>query len=42
MEVVRLGKGRTVKKVFENKLEGSRRSGRTILKLLEDVEKDLR
>jgi hypothetical protein len=32
---------RTVKKIFENKSEGSRRRGRPRLRGLEDVEKDL-
>jgi hypothetical protein len=34
--------GRTVKKISGNKREGSRRRGRTRLRWLEDVEKDLR
>jgi hypothetical protein len=38
--VVRMDQGRTVKKVYENKLEQSRR-GRPKLRWLEDVEKDL-
>jgi hypothetical protein len=33
---------RTVKKVSESKVEGSRRRGRPRLRWLEDVEKDLR
>ena len=33
--------GRTVKKIFESKSEGSRRRGRPRLRWLEDVEKDL-
>ena len=37
--VVRMDQGRTVTKVFQSKLEGSRR-GRPRLKWLEDVEKD--
>jgi hypothetical protein len=40
--VVRMDQGRTVKKIFESKPEGSRRKGRSIMKWLEDVEKDLR
>ena len=39
--VVRINQGRTVKKAFERKLEGSRR-GTPRLEWLEDVEKDLR
>jgi hypothetical protein len=39
--VVRINKGRTVKKIFESKLEESRR-GKPRLRWLEDVEKDLR
>jgi hypothetical protein len=38
--VVRKDQGRTVKKVYENKPEQSRR-GRPRLRWLEDVEKDL-
>ena len=34
--------GRTVKKIFESKPEGSKRRGRPSLRWLEDVEKDLR
>jgi hypothetical protein len=36
-----MGQGRTVKKVFESKLEGNRRRGRPRLRWLEDVAKDL-
>jgi ribosomal 50S subunit-associated protein YjgA (DUF615 family) len=39
--IVRMDQGRTVKKVFESKLEGNRRRRRHRLKRLEDVEKDL-
>jgi hypothetical protein len=39
--VVRINQGRTAKKIFESKLEGSRR-GTPRLRWLEDVEKDLR
>jgi hypothetical protein len=39
--VARMDQGRTVKKVFEGKAEGSRRRGRPRLRWLEDVEKDL-
>ena len=39
--VVRINQGRTVKKIFESKLEGSRR-GTPRLRWLEDVVKDLR
>jgi len=38
---VRIDQGRTVKKVFESKLEGNRRMGRHRLRWLEDVEKHL-
>jgi hypothetical protein len=34
--------GKTVKKIFQSKLEGSRRTGRPRLRWLEEVEKDLR
>jgi hypothetical protein len=37
----RMGQGRTVKKGFESKPEGSRRSGSPRLGWLENVEKDL-
>ena len=37
--VVRMDKGRTVKKVFESKPEGSRRRGRPRLRWLENVER---
>jgi hypothetical protein len=37
-----MNQGRTVKKIFENKPEGSRRRGTPRLRWLEDVEKDLR
>ena len=40
--VVRMDQGRTVKKIFENKPEGSRRRGRRRMRWLEDVEKDIR
>jgi hypothetical protein len=40
--VVRMDHGRTVKKIFESKPEGSRRTGRPRLRWLEDVQKDLR
>ena len=36
-----MDQGRTVKKIFESKLEGSRRRGRPRMRWLEDVEKDL-
>jgi hypothetical protein len=39
--VVRMDRGRTVKKIFESKLE-RRRRGRPRLRWLEDVEKNLR
>jgi hypothetical protein len=39
--VARMDQGRRVKKIFENKPEGSRRRGRPRLRWLEDVEKDL-
>ena len=38
--VVRMDQGRTDKKIFESKPEGSRRRGRPRLRWLEDVEKD--
>jgi len=37
-----MDQGRTVKKIFENKLEGNRRKGRPRLRWLEDAAKDLR
>jgi hypothetical protein len=40
--VVRMDRGRRVTKIFESKLEGSRRWRRPRLRWLEDVEKDLR
>jgi len=40
--VVRMDQGRTVRKVFERKPEGSKRRGRPRVRWLEDVEKDLR
>ena len=40
--VVRTDQGRTVKKIFESKLEGSRGRGRPRLRWLEVMEKDLR
>jgi len=42
LAIVKMCEERTVKKVLASKSEGSRRSGRTRLRLLEDVEKDLR
>jgi hypothetical protein len=39
--VVRMDQGRTVKKIFESKLEGSRRWGRPRLRWVEEVQKDL-
>jgi len=39
--VVRIDQGRTVKKIFESKLEGSRRKGRPRLRWLKDEGKDL-
>ena len=39
--MVRMGQGRTVKKVFESKLEGNRRRRRPRLRWLEDVAKGL-
>ena len=39
--VVREDQGRTVKKIFESKPEGSTRRGSPRLRWLEDVEKDL-
>jgi hypothetical protein len=36
-----MDKGKTVKKVLENKPERSRRRGRSRLRWMEDVEKDL-
>jgi len=35
------GSGRTVKKIFDSKLEGSRRKGRPRVRWLEGVQKDL-
>ena len=40
--LVRTDQGRTVKKIFESKPEGSRRRGRPGLRWLEDAEKVLR
>jgi len=40
--VVRLDRGRLVKKIFERKPEGRRRMGRPRMKWLENVERDLR
>ena len=40
--VVRMDQGRTVKKIFESKLEVSRRRGRPRLRWREKVEKDVR
>jgi len=39
--LVRMDQGRTVQKIFESKLEGSRRRGRLRLRRQADVEKDL-
>ena len=39
--VVRMDQGRAVEKIFQSKLEGSRRSRRPRLRCLEDVEKNL-
>ena len=39
--VAGMDQGRILKKISENKLEGSRRRGRTRLRWLEDVGKDL-
>ena len=39
--VVRMDQGRTVKKIFESKLEVSRRRGRPRLRWLEDAQKEL-
>jgi len=38
--IVRMDQGRTDKKIFESKLEGSRRKGRPRLRWLEDMQKD--
>jgi hypothetical protein len=40
--VERIDKGRTVKRIFESEWEGSRRKGRSRLRWLEDIEKDVR
>ena len=40
--VVRLDRGRLIKKMFESKSEGRRRMGRPRMRWLEDVERDLR
>ena len=40
--VARMDRGRTVKKIFDSKTEGSIKRGRPKLRYLEDVEKDLR
>jgi hypothetical protein len=40
--VLRINQGRTLKKIFESKREGSRRRGTPRQRWLEDVEKDLR
>ena len=40
--VVGMDEGRTVKKIFGSKSDGSRRRGRPRLRWLEDVGKDLR
>jgi len=39
--VVRMDRGRTFKKIFESKPEGSRRMARPRMRWLEDVEKDI-
>ena len=39
--VVRMDQGRTIMKLFECKMEGNRRMGRTRLRRLADVEKVL-
>ena len=39
--VVRMDQGKSVKKIFGSKPEGSRRRGRPRMRWLEDVEKDL-
>ena len=36
-----MDQGRTVKKIFESKREGSRRRGKPRMRWLEDVEKDV-
>jgi len=41
LDMVRLGKGRTVKNIFKSKPEGNRRMGRPRLRWLQDVEKYL-
>jgi hypothetical protein len=38
----KIGSRRTIKKIFENKPEGSRRMGRPRLKWMEGVEENLR
>ena len=40
--VIIMDQGRTYKKIFESKAEGSRRRGRPRLRWFENVEKDLR
>jgi len=40
--VVRIDQGRTIKKILKSKPEGSRRRGRSRMRWLEDVDKDLR
>jgi len=37
-----MDRGKTIKKIFQSKLEGSKRMGRPRLRWLEKVEKDLR
>ena len=37
-----MDRGKIVKKIFQSKLEGSRRKGRPRLRWLEEVENDLR
>jgi len=39
--VERMDQGRTVKKILERKLVGTRRRGRPVLRCVEDVQKDL-
>jgi len=42
MVVIRMNETRSVKKIFEGKLEGRRGKGRPILRWINDVEDDLR
>jgi hypothetical protein len=37
-----MDQGKTVKKIFQSKLDGSKRTGRPRLRWLEELEKDLR